>query len=109
MSWLIKKVFIGLLTSLVSRSNRTKCVSLSSQKYMIQPTLINLHPNEYSQKFHYYPFAVKLDRCVKSCNTLDDLFNKVHVPNKTKDLNLSVFEMITGINEWKTLTKYISC
>ena len=72
-------------------------------------TLINLHPNEYSQKFHYYPFAVKLDRCVRSCNTLDDLFNKVHVPNKTEDLNLSVFEMITGINEWKTLTKYISC
>ena len=29
---------------------------------MIQPTLINLHPNEYSQKSHYYPFAVKLDR-----------------------------------------------
>ena len=28
---------------------------------MIQPTLINLHPNEYSQEFHCYPFAVKLD------------------------------------------------
>ena len=39
-----------------------KCVSLSNQKCMIQPTLINLHPNEYSQEFHYYPFAVKLDR-----------------------------------------------
>ena len=32
---------------------------------MIEPTLINLHPNEYSQEFHYYPFAVKLDRCVE--------------------------------------------
>ena len=29
-----------------------------------QPTFINLRPNEYSQEFHYYPFAVKLDRCV---------------------------------------------
>ena len=108
MSWLIKKVFIGLLTSLVSGSNRTKCVSLSSQKYMIQPTLINLHPNEYSQKFHYYPFAVKLDRCVGSCNTLYDLSNKVCVPNKTEDLNQRVFNMITWINESKTLTKHIS-
>ena len=26
-----------------------------------------------------------------------------------EDLNLSVFNMITGINESKTLTKYISC
>ena len=40
---------------------------------MIQPTLINLHPNEYSQEFHYYPFSVKLDRCAGSCNTLNDL------------------------------------
>ena len=30
---------------------------------MTQPTLINLHPNEYSQELHYYPFAVKSDRC----------------------------------------------
>ena len=65
---------------------------------MIQPTLINLHPNEYSQEFHNYPFAVKLDRSVGSCNTLNDLSNKVCVPNKTEDLNLSVFNIITKIN-----------
>ena len=29
---------------------------------MIRRTLINLHPNEYSQEFHYYLFAVKLDK-----------------------------------------------
>ena len=74
---------------------------------MTQPILINLHPNEYSQKFHYYPFAVKLDICVGSSNTLNDLSNKVCVSNKTEDLNLSAFNMITGINESKTLTKYI--
>ena len=43
-------------------------------------------------------------RCVGSCNTLNDLSNKVCVLSKTKDLNLSVFNMITGINESKTLT-----
>ena len=63
-----------------------------------QPTLINLHRSEYNQEFHYYPFAVKLDRCVGSCNTLNDLFNKLCVPNKIEDLNLSKFNMITGIN-----------
>ena len=44
----IEKIFIGLLTGLINRSNPTKCVSLSNQKFMIQHTLINLHPNEYS-------------------------------------------------------------
>ena len=67
---LIKKTFIRLSTGLINGSNHTKCVSLSNQKCMIQANLINLHPNEYSQELHYYPFAVKLDRCVGSCNNL---------------------------------------
>ena len=67
---------------------------------MTQATFINLHPNEYSQEFNHYPFAVKLNRSVGSCNTLNHLSNKVYFPNKTEDLNLSVFNIITGINEW---------
>ena len=106
---IILKMFIGTLTGLVSVSNHTKCVSLSNQKCEIQPTFIKVHPNECSQEFQYYPFTVKLDKCVESCNTLNDLFNKVCVPNKTEDLNLSMFTMITGINESKILTKHISC
>ena len=59
----ILKMFIKFLPSIVNASNHTKCVSLSNKKCEIQPTLINFHPNEYSQKWHYYPFVVKLDRC----------------------------------------------
>ena len=73
---LIKKIFVGLLTGLVNKSNHTKCVSLSNQKCEIQPTLTNLHPNEYSQEFHYYPFAVKSDRCAGSCNTINYICEK---------------------------------
>ena len=51
---------------------------------MIQISLINLHPNEYNQELHNYLFAVKLDRCVGSCNTLNDLSNKVYFPKKQK-------------------------
>ena len=102
-------MFMEILINIVNATNHTKCISLSNQKCMTQPTLINLHPNEYSQKFHYYPFAVKLDRCVGSCNALNDFFNKICIPNKTEHLNLSVLNKITEINESKTLTKHISC
>ena len=51
-----------LLTSIVSASNRTKCVLLSNEKRMTQATLINLHANEYSQELHYYALAVNLER-----------------------------------------------
>ena len=36
---------------MVNASNHTKCVLLSDQKYIIQPTRINLHPNEDNQEF----------------------------------------------------------
>ena len=70
-----KKIFIGFLTG--PAYNHTKYVLLSNQKCIIQANLINLHHNEYSQEFHYYSFAVKLDRCVGSCNTTNDLSGKV--------------------------------
>ena len=62
-----------------------------------------------SQECHYYSLAVKLERYVGSCNTLNGFSNKVYVPNKTEGSNRSNFNVITGINESKTLTKYISC
>ena len=42
---------------------------------------------------------VKLDRCVGSCITLNDLTTKVCVPSKTEDLILSVLNFITRINK----------
>ena len=55
---LIKKIFIGLLISVGNASIHTKCVSLSNQKCVIQPTLVNLHPNEYSQELHFIHFRL---------------------------------------------------
>ena len=66
---IIKKLFIVLLTGIANASNHTKCISLHNQKCEIQPTFINLHPN-----------------------------NRVCVPNKTEKLNIHVFNMITGKN-----------
>ena len=48
-----KETFIKLVTSLVNASSNTEFVSSSNQ-----PTLINLHPNEYIQRLPYYVFAV---------------------------------------------------
>ena len=59
---LIKKMFMRLLISIVNASNHTMCVLLNNQKYM--------------KEFHYYPFAVTLDRSVLSCNTFNHLYNK---------------------------------
>ena len=86
----IKKIFIDYLNGIES--------AIVEQSIMFDSTaLIDLHPNKYGQVF------------VGSCNTVIVLSNEVCVSNKTEGLNLSVFNMITGINGSKTLTKHISC
>ena len=51
---------------------------------MTQTNLINLHPNKYDQRLHYYQFAVNLDRCMGSCSNLNDLSNRIFVPKEDK-------------------------
>ena len=102
-------MFIGSLTRIINTRNHKKCICLDNKPCMSRPTLINLYPNEYSQGFHYFPFTVNLDRCVKSCNSPIDLSNRVCVLDETNNLNLHVFNMIIRIKESKTLTKHIWC
>ena len=83
---LLKKYLSDLFTFIVNISNHAKCASLSNQKYSIQLTLINLHPNEYSQGLCHYSFAVNFDRYVGSYSALNDLSNRLCISNKTEDL-----------------------
>ena len=76
---------------------------------MARVTLLNLNPDEYNQGLHYYQFIVNLDRFNGCFNTLNNPFERICVPNKTEDVNLSIFNMITKINKSKTLTRHISC
>ena len=69
---LVKKIFIGLLIGTVSASNHAKSVLLSNQKFMIQPTNVNVHLNAYSQEFHYYPFLI---------NEIDTIFWMIYLIN----------------------------
>ena len=40
---------------------------------------------------------------------VNDVFNKTCVSNKTEDLNLSMLNIIAGINESKALARHVSC
>ena len=71
---LFKKMFILILSNIVNEPNHSKWVSLNNHKSIIQTTLINLHPNECSQEFHCHSSAVELDKCVGSCNNLNEFF-----------------------------------
>ena len=100
---LIEQVFIVLLSFSSSLAHdRTKCLPLNDEPYMVRLTLINLNPAE----FKYYPFMISLNKCNRSCNVLSP---KICVLEKTKDIYVKVFNMITNKIESKTMTRHITC
>ena len=70
-----------------------------------RPFLIDLNPVE----LKYYPFMITLDKCNGSCNAVDDLSIKICVLNKTKSINVKVFNVTTKLKKAKTFIKHISC
>ena len=72
---------------------------------MARPAVIDLNLFD----LNYYPFMISLEKCKVSCNVVDVLSTKICVPNKTKEVRIKLFSMVTRIYEGKTLVKHISC
>ena len=62
--------------------------------HLIRSNLSNLNNVE----FQYFPFMISLGKCSGSFNSVDDLSIGICVPNKTKNINVKVFNMITNKN-----------
>ena len=69
--------------------------------------VMTMPSNLYLDELLYYPFIINMSRSDGSCNTAEDSFERICVPNKMKDVNLKVHNMIKQINESKTLVKHI--
>ena len=93
---------------MTNASNFTTYISSNNQPCMTRPTLFNLNLNEFDQGLRCYPVMVNLDRCNGFCDTLHYPSSKICIANKTKEINLNVFNIIKRNNEAKALTKHIS-
>ena len=66
MVWLIKRVFIELLSFTGNLAN--KCRSFNNKPCMIRHALFDLSPIQ----LKYFPFMISLNKCNGSCNAVDD-------------------------------------
>ena len=46
-------------------------------------------------------YFINLLSVFKNCNTIDDTYAWLFVPDKVKNMNVKVFSLISGINETK--------
>ena len=111
-----KKTFISLLdlssgrssacnSCIAKLSDRMKCISLNNRPCQARATLVGINSNEPL----YYPFTVSPNKCGGSCNTIDDLYGRACVPNKVKNMNVKVFNLMSGVNETRFLVQHESC
>ena len=96
--WLIN-LTISLFSILKVRS--LECVSFVNQKCMPRPKILDI--NEGVGEALFYPYNVQVNKCSRSCNTLDNPIEKLCVPNVIKGLNMKF------LNETRNVLWHESC
>ena len=89
----IKKCFFTEITFFscsVLSVNSLECLSMNNQECKIRSEIISVNTNEPM----FYPYSITVNKCKGSCNTINDTYAKLCVPDTIKNLNVEVFNLI---------------
>ena len=96
---LIKKVFILILsTPLISGY----CLLLKNQKCKVRKVIID---NDYMT----FPYKIRVDKCIGSCNNKDNPYFKICLPNSVKNISVKSFDLISEKLVFKNISFHQSC
>ena len=68
---------------------------MKNQECKIRPEIININSNNPI----FYPFSIKINKCSGNCNNINNPYANICVPDVIKDLNVKVFNLMSGTNE----------
>ena len=97
----------NILLSFVNifKTKALECISVVNQKCMAGPKIIQTNSNEPV----FYPLSIKVNKCGRDCNTINDPMAKLCVPEIVKDMNIKVFNMLSRINETRKIVWHETC
>ena len=96
----VKKVFVLGLTVLSSSiTGALKYVSMHNQECKVRPEIVEVSSNNPI----FYSFSVKINRCSGSCNSINDPYAKICVPDVIKNLNVKVLNLMSRSNESRSI------
>ena len=103
----IKQIFISALMyfSNLSSVNSLECVSMKNQKCKARPEIVDINSNNPI----FYPFSIKVNKCNDNCNSINDPYAKICVPDTVKDLNVKVFNLMKLTDETRHIKWHESC
>ena len=102
----VEKVFILGLTVLSSSiTGALKCVSMNNQNCKVRPKIVDIDSNSSM----FYPFSIKVNKCSGNCNSINDPYAKLCVPDTIKDSNVRVFNLMSRTNETRQIAWHETC
>ena len=78
---------------------------MNNQECKIKTEIINLNTNERM----FYAYSIKINRCKGSCNTINDTYAKICVPDQIKDTIVKVFNLMSRTNETMYIKWHKTC
>ena len=94
----IKRVFFTAITFFNFSGLSVKsleCVSMNNQECKMRSDIINVNTNDPM----FYPYSIKINKCKGRCNSIDDPYARLCVPDSFKNINVKVFNLMSITNE----------
>ena len=96
---LLKKVII-LIISIPSTFGY--CLLLKNKECKVRKVIID---NDYMN----FPYKIKVDKCIGSCNDKDNPYFKVCLPDSIKNINVKSFDLLSKKNLLRNISFHQSC
>ena len=78
------------------------CVSINNQECKVRPEIVDVSSNNPI----FYPFSVIINRCSGNCNSINDPYARICVPDVVKNLNGKVFNLMSRTNETRSIKSH---
>ena len=103
----IKQIFVSAMIFFGSLShvNSLECISIKNEECNVRPKIVNINSNNPI----FYPFSIKVNKCSGSCNNVNDPYARICVPDTIKNLNVTVFNLMTLTNEKRHIKWHEIC
>ena len=99
---LIKKAVILVLMSISSVMTNKNFLLFKNQECKVRKIIID---NDYIT----FPYKIKVDKCVGSCNDVENPYFKVSLPDGVKNISVKVFDQVSRKTFLKNVTFHESC
>ena len=78
---------------------------MKTEECKVRPEIVNINSNNPI----FYPFSIKINKCSGNCNNINDPYARICVPDTIKNLNVTVFNLMTLTNEKRHIKWHEIC